>query len=501
MLKRITGTDWSAGIIGGVSWWLLIGLALPIGAQSPQAASSSDTKSRSSVTDLPEAEWGEDRQIRVFAENPLARVMFDSFANELRDDFREEVLRYRPESKIDRDSWAIPIAVELWGDTVDVFLGDDVRTAIEIRPDNRLRINVSVKLHDGFEEKSVRIELLRSLILDHILAPYASHPEVIENRAMIAPEWMVHGFDQLIEHKRGGRPSAFYEGVVKSGQMLKPDTLFSLTDPEELDPVSYTIFRTSAAAMVGALLDQPNGDLGLRNLLADLGAAGQSAMAPLLRQHFPAFREIEQGLEKWWVLQIATLGQHQSFEFMSREKTEQWLSEALMVRFEAEETEDVEESKAKGGLFKLFRKAPTAPELVGAFEGSIDQYSEFIGRPGTEERLIQCLRQLQVLKRSGFPLYRPLFDRYEIVIERLGRRKFDGADSELAALAEMRGQIRNTLIQAEDYLNYFEATQAPRRSEAFDDYLKLRKELESNPMPRRHDRISQYLDALELEFR
>jgi hypothetical protein len=57
------------------------------------------------------------------------------------------------------------------------------------------------------------------------------------------------------------------------------------------------------------------------------------------------------------------------------------------------------------------------------------------------------------------------------------------------------------MTQTSDYLNFFEATRAPKRSEAFDDYSKMRRALEEKPLPRRNDRITRYLDYLELEFR
>ena len=90
---------------------------------------------------------------------------------------------------------------------------------------------------------------------------------------------------------------------------------------------------------------------------------------------------------------------------------------------------------------------------------------------------------------------------YEQVITKLVKGDVANIDAELKSIEEMRTKIRETLMRTEDYLNYFEATRAPQRSEAFDDYMEMRKSLESKPAPQRNDRISRYLDALELEFR
>ncbi len=468
-------------------------------AQAPGETTAGKMETRSSIEEIPSTEWGEDYQIRAFGENPRARVMFTAYANALREDFRGLIYRFRPGSPNMRDSWAVPILIELWGKSTDVYLGDEVRTFVEIRPDNRFMIKVSVKLHDDFAERNFRLEVIRALILDQMLTPYISRPGDAENLTVRAPEWMVHGFDQIIEHRRGGRPSAIYGGVIKSGQVLKPDELFAEEDPDELDPINYAIFRTSAAAMVEALLDQPEGDRGFRSILADLAGSGPRSIDPLLRQHFPAFREMDQGLQKWWMLQMATLGQQQSFEFMGREETEHWLTEALTVRFDGEEKES-EEKKKSGFLDRLLKK-PSQPASLSPFEGTIEQFPEFLKRPGADEKLAQCFDKIQNLKRSAFPLYRPLFTRYEMAINNLIKRDTENLGAELASISELRTRIRETLVQAEDYLNYFEATRAPQRSKAFDDYLRMRKQLEGKSMPARDDRISRYLDALELEFR
>jgi hypothetical protein len=87
------------------------------------------------------------------------------------------------------------------------------------------------------------------------------------------------------------------------------------------------------------------------------------------------------------------------------------------------------------------------------------------------------------------------------VIERLIQKRPKDIDARLAALEEMRTAVYETLVRTEDYMNFYEATRAPQRSQAFDDYMKLRKELDEKPLPKRDDRITRYLDALEMEFR
>jgi len=492
------------------------------GAPPTAAPGAGESSARSSVGNVVALDWSKDDQIRVSGGQPRARVMFSAFIDDYREDFRwllyrisrkrsdEETIGTDPNGEIDtrvlaeRNIWSIPIEVTLWGDVSDVHKGDYLITKVQIRPDQRFIIKVEVKLHDGFEESAFRLKLLEALLIEQILAPYAASPGEFTPGQVEVPDWLLHGFDQLISHRRGGSPSAFYRGFLSSGQMLKPDEIVAVKGADKLDPVNYAIFRASASAMIEALLDQPEGGTGMRSLLGDLGRPGGVPLPVLLRQHFPAVREIEEGLDKWWALEVASLAQQQDFEFLGREETERIITEALTLRFEGvPESAPVAEPVRRGFLdiFKPAAAAPDPAQSTGPFVGTLDQYQSYLGRAGAKEQLARAFERLQHLKRSGFPLYRPVVSAYEQAIAKLVKGDVENIEAELKSIDEMRTKIRETLVRTEDYLNYFEATRAPQRSAAFDEYMEMRKSLESKPAPQRNDRISRYLDALELEFR
>ena len=486
-------------------------------AQVPSAPAIGAEGARASVGSAPAADWGEDYQARVRGGDPLTRMKFQVFTDELREDFRSllfrvrvdkaEIDELRVEVPGDRGVWAIPIEVSLWGDVRDVYKGSAVRSVVEIGPDQRFLIKLEVKLHDRFEESEYRLGLLRALLIEQILAPHVGNPPSFGLEAVSAPEWLVHGFDQLIRHRRGGSPSSYYRGFLASGQILKPTELFAMTAVESLDPVRHAIFRASSSAMVEALLDQPSGDVGLRGFLGELGQSGSLPVEAILRQQFPAFREMDQGLEKWWALELASLGQQQSFEYLDREETERLLTEALTVRFEevpVARPVSEEEQVSKRRLLDLFKANATkveGAETPSSFVGPIDQFEQFLENPTAKKQLGAAYDRLQVLKRIGFPLYRPVFVAYERSIEKLVRGNTKDLGAEFASIAELRKKIHETLLRTEDYLNHFEATRAPRRSGVFDDYMKIRRDLDERPSPRRNDPISRHLDALEWEFR
>lgn len=460
--------------------------------------------SRTSVEEIPVFEkWGENDQVSVTGGNPKARAMFGAYVRELRKDFRWSIFKSHQanEPVADRDSWEIPIRVELWGDVSDVYRGDDARMRVELLADDRFYIKLAARLHDGFEEREFRLETVRALVVEQMLTPFVTNPYSLNMDSLIAPEWLVHGFDAMIEHRRKGQRSVFYSGVLESGQFLTPDQLFSEAAPDQLDPISYAIFEISASAMVTALLDQPEGDFGMREFLGDLTLSRGAGNFALMKKHFPAFREMDQGLEKWWTLQVATMGQQQRFEFLGWRETEQWLTEVLTIRFDGTEGQSPEiGGKEKRGFFERFKKEKEPEEPPGPYVGKVDQFPEFIGRKGAQEKFTQAFNKLQHVKMVGFPLYRPLLDRYEIVFGKLARGETKEIAEELVALEQLRGTIRNTVERSEDYLNYFEATQSPRRSDVFDDYMRMRKELERRETPRRGDRITRYLDEMEKEY-
>ena len=268
-----------------------------------------------------------------------------------------------------------------------------------------------------------------------------------------------------------------------------------MTGSERLDPIALRIFRASASALVDALLDQSGGDISFRNLLGDL-VAGPDRVEASMRQHFPGFRETDQGLEKWWALQLATLSSQQALEFLPPAETVAEIQRALAIRLNASSPADEASAKPKEGwLGGLFQKKPTAAPT--AFTGSIAEYSDFLSHPKAKEALVGCFNEIQRLKRTGFPLFRPVLTEYEVIIAQLGRGETRGIDEALIRAATMQTRISETLAQARDVMNHYEATRAPERSDAFDDYRKVREAWDRRGQPQRKDRISEVLDAVE----
>ncbi len=483
---------------------LIPGLAVKMIAQEAPPLNEStagDDQSRAAVVERGESQWVK-YQVRVTGADSLTRVQFTSFIEAYREDFRWLLFKLRINESADRKRWDLPIEVALWGSPRDVHAGEAARTTVEVRPDSSFLIRVDVKLHDRFDEAGFRRELTKAFLIEQMVAPFARTPDAFQAVAIEPPAWMIDGFDNLIAHRRRGSPSAYYRGFFEKGQILKPEQLLAMRDVAALDPVNLEIYRASASAFIEVLLAQDEGDVGLRGLLGDLLVTPPRPFDSLLRQHFPAFREMEQGMEKWWALELVALSEQQGFEYLGWRKTGQLLDEAIALKFEATPVAVPVEEKGKRGIRELLGgKGATPPAAREAFAGTIADFPGYLDRPEAKAALAVVNDRIQILKRGGFPLYRPVFAAYEACLAKLAARETKDLAAEFASIAEMRAKIVETLTRAEDVMNHFEATRAPQRSGAFDGYFQTRRLQQERPRPVRTDAISRHLDALEREFR
>ncbi len=439
-----------------------------------------------------------DFYLRVEAPVLAVRNSFYFFCKDLSLEFRN-ILGMRPAD------WDIPIHVSVQGDDRDKVFGNYLATKIRVAMDDSLSIWVYVKLHDQFDEDTFAREFVRALLLEQMIARYKDQSADLPGKIK-APDWMVHGFSQLIAHRRNGRPSAFFAGYIKSGQLLSVKEIFARKNPDSLNSLSLAAYDASATALVDALRTQEGGKDALIAVIRDLPTTTPDKMASLIRQHFPALREVGNGLEKWWALQIATMGRQQTLEFFDSEETNRLIGEALKVSIAAKKDQankgtPKEGKKSFKKRFKLGRgkkeESKTKPPSAVGFEGTLDQYLLYRKHPDWKESLGRNYVLVQQLKARGFPLYRPLLDRYEKVIISIIKNQLNGLEKEFATLAEMRERIRSTMEATNDYLNLYEAASAPEKSDAFDSYIRMRQSLDRAPPPKRNDRISQYLDAIE----
>jgi hypothetical protein len=270
----------------------------------------------------------------------------------------------------------------------------------------------------------------------------------------------------------------------------------------------------------------------------------------LLRKHFPAFRLDRNSLEKWWAVQVAVLAQPSVFDTLSPRQTEEALAAALVLRVPVTAPSgDATEAQAKprkpsplAALFRFGRgrggstgngagagdegdaggeagpeagqpggeaATPANPsEPAGGTAGPgtaapgaatesvpLEEFKQVVGRPDRAAVVRPNQMALGALQQRAFPLQRPVIDGYLDALKRIAEGKPDGVDAALAALAERRRVLLADASDAEDYLDWFEATQLSEKCGAFDGFLDAAESMR-DLRPRRDDPVSEYLDAV-----
>ena len=177
-------------------------------------------------------------------------------------------------------------------------------------------------------------------------------------------------------------------------------------------------------------------------------------------------------MEKNWRANIARVAQERRFALITFAATSEQLDECLRAKI-AQDRE---------------RKNPlTLEETVRASRPNIDS------KAATE-----LGQRLTLLAARAHPLLRPVVVDYQLTAELVARKKRHGLAKRLAGSAALREKIVARMSEVDDFMNWYEATQAKTASGAFRNYLHAADS--SKEVPRRRDALSVYLDALETQL-
>lgn len=404
-------------------------------------------------------------QFRISGGAPPDRASISQLAEEAKD----ELLLLTEE----RDAWKVPVTVTLHGKSGDPM---PLRTsALQlVVTEAGYELKLDKHLCRGIEHERFKHATTAALIYERALR---ERPLQESDTPFIVPPWLVDGLREATAWRLNQSDRRLYEALFKTGGLFKLDDVFAVTLPghEEMDAAMRAAFRVSSGALVMALLQQPQGKEGFREFLTEV-AAFEGEMPSLLRKHFPELNLSETSLSKWWALQLAQIGgQNLLTDVLSVSKTESTLEEALRLNF-----------RTPDGILQQ-------TELSG--------WQEVVGLPESERiSAVQSAEEALVrLSYRCFPSYRPILAEYQIVLNSIAKNRTQDVDAQLAALAERRATMRAKAQHAADYLNWFEITRARETSGAFDDYMRLKERLKSNPH-RRSDNFSKYLDRLDAIF-
>lgn len=376
-------------------------------------------------------------------------------------------------------SWVVPIDVILEGKPGDPPKPTPVVYDLG-HAGGRFSLGVRIDLSRGIDREIIDRAAWTVLLYERSLRTVK--PEELDSPLIVRP-WLTEGLREAKLWRDGRADRRLYEGVLKAGGGFSTDELFEMTAArwERLDGASRLAFRVLSGAMTMALLEQSQGtdtpDEKLDGRRAFRSFCGEVArfggeMPVLLRRHFPDLNLSATSLAKWRELTLAKLASAPLSAVMTVRETEAAIEDALKLRYHDKE-----------GILHV---------------RSIDEWRSLseLDAPLRESAVRQAEDQLVHLSYRCFPSYRPLLSAYQEILRDLAADRTKDAGARLAALSEERLLRMERAIRARDFLDFIEISEAREVSGEFDDYLRLKAELEERPRPPRKDHVSEVLDRM-----
>lgn len=399
------------------------------------------------------------RQFIVYAAEPMVRAGLC--------DLGERTKRHLLSLLQQRDEWKTPIVVYAAA-SADLGRADTADSRLSFSQTGfGLKIQLDLSLRAGLDSLEIERALLRSVLLEMM---YRNAPETPAGTPYVEPaDWLVEGTLALENEGDASAIAAALSGPAGEGK-VPAFVDFLQQRPALLESPLRSAYRACSAALVSMLIDSHDGPTQLGRMIAVLSRVSGDQI-PALRACFPELFADSANLEARWQHAVARLAARGGSQVLSCAETERALS-------------------------ALLNAAVPAPGT--AF--SLEEFPQFVRSHGSGAALKHLAEGLLVLSGRANPIYAPLLAEYREVTLLLARGKTHRVGERLARLRGNREAIVRRLSTIEDYMNWFEATQAHTASGAFNDYMKAAR-LQTGRASPRHDPISVYLDAMEMQLR
>ena len=250
----------------------------------------------------------------------------------------------------------------------------------------------------------------------------------------------------------------------------------------------------------------------MQNYLLDVDPKQKESMEKL-KEVFPDGISKTENLEGWWNAECTKIARPSATDVLNPLETESLLVDCLKIKIVEPQNTNVDAEKKKhfGEKIKSFFTKPNknkdtvkqdAPKQT-KYEYMIynlKDYRKFVSQDGVEIGLKITETNLLKLSYRAFPIYKPIIQEYQKIIIKIGAGDLKNVDKKIEDLESIRSSIVESVKDAKDYLNWFEATRIDKRSNNFSNYQQIYNELK-RPLPSRRDELSEYLDDLDKEFK
>ena len=360
------------------------------------------------------------------------------------------------------------ISIRLIGKSTDSPMLNPIRTRINIIDNHP---NFQIRIHPGGGIDLARLDkaIITMVLYEYVLRDLdpGAYPESIG-----LPGWLVAGVQQAVLWKSGRAERRIYQQLFQRAEMLSPEEMISIAEPEKLDAASREVYEVSCGVMLMSLLGLEGGEAQLKNLLEDAATADGTPMEAIT-EHFHELGVDSSLLNKWWAIELANLALPRSNEAMAPLESEKLLQEALTISYFDPETE--------------------VPRPV-----SMDDAYALVELPNWQKLVQPAIERLVAMSHTCFPGYRPIITEYCRVINQLIAGEHpDAVQSSLGVLRELREAYYTAARRGRDYLDWYEISfTGSERGRSFDSYLETMQMLRlNNPGP--DTPMSRYLDDIE----
>ncbi len=332
------------------------------------------------------------------------------------------------------------------------------------------KIDIVVRIGDDPAKIFLQRHIIRALLLD---MAYRDRPAIKPNQPYTeSPWWLVEGLIQILRRRDAGADSDVFKSIVNTDK-LPAFEKFLAQPPVLLDTAAGTVDSACAMCLVEALISLPEGTRNLGRFIRKYPDSGGDILGSIASQ-FPTLNESPQSLAKWWTLQLARFSGNDRWQGLSIADSDTELTKLLTLDIVLD----------KNGRSQKYEFA---------------DFDKYLKLPATKLTLRTLQVKLTTLGTRASPHYRPILTEYELISSQLAAGKTKGIADRISAIEKYRATLVQRIGQITDYLNWYEATQTPGRSGAFDTYLR-RAEPPKLTLPPPDPRIVDYLDTLEHDF-